>query len=348
MRTLLLVLALLTSGCVVPHSTASTEVGVRTAKVALLEKKGVQDQIYEPGGTHFFAPIVNDWNVFDAALQNLEMTREANSGARMGDDSLHFKTVDGNDISVNVTVAWRIDPTMAPYLLEFVGQDTAEVGERLVRPVSRTVIRDILNELASEEYYDASIRFQKAEEARDRLAHYLKADGVVVEQVLLGEHKFNDAYEGIIRDKKVAEQHAARLQSETEAAREQMLRELEVQKGLVNQTIEAARGETEKKKLSADGIFYERERQAEAILAEARAYSEGLKAKARALQGAGGAAQVKLKLAEALKGVPIVFLPANSGVDLRTTDVNALLSTYGLTNPALMRSGGTGGAAAAP
>lgn len=321
--------ALLLPGCM-PHSTDSTEVGVRTRKFTIIGQKGVSKDLYAPGSTFFFLPFVNDWHVFDTAIQNLEMTREAHTGARAGDDSLRFKTVDGNDISVNVTVAWRIDPTKAWYLLQFVGRDVEDVEETLVRPVARTVIRDVLNELASEQYYDADMRFRKAEDAEVRLNHYLAGEGVVVEQVLLGEHAFNPAYEQVIRDKKVAEQDAFRLRSETEAARESALRNLEIQKGYVNQAIETAMGEAQRKQLEADAAYYERERQAEAVLAEARAETEGLRARAQALSGAGGKAQVKLRIAEALEDVPIVFLPASSGMDVRTTDVNALLQRYGV------------------
>jgi hypothetical protein len=39
---------------------------------------------------------------------------------------------------------------------------------------------------------------------------------------------------------------------------------------------------------------------------------------------------VKLAIAKALQGKEIVFLPAGTGMDVRTTDVNALLSTYGI------------------
>lgn len=344
-RVLCLLAGLLLVGCV-PHGTGSTEVGVRTAKIAFIGEKGVQDRIYEPASTHFFPPVINDWHVFDTALQNLEMSREADQGDRRGDDSIRFKTVDGNDISVNVTVAWRIDPTMAPYLAQFVGQSTHEVGEKLVRPVSRTVIRDILNALASEEYYDADTRFQKGTQAETRLNQYLNNEGVVVEQVLLGEHRFNDRYEQIIKEKKVAEQDASRLRSETEAAREQMLRDLEVQKGEVSKALEAAIGQAAQRKLEADAIYYERERQAEAILVEARATAEGMEARARALAGPGGDAQVKLRMAEALKGTPIVFLPAASGMDVRATDINDLLTRYGVERAAgtsgEARSGGDG------
>lgn len=329
MTRLLLLASLALPGCV-PHSTGSTEVGVRTAKIALIGEKGVSKDVYAPGSTYFFPPLINDWHVFDTALQNLEMTRERSSGARTGDDSLRFKTVDGNDISVNVTVAWRIDPGMAGYVLQFIGEDMTALEEKLVRPVTRTVLRDVLNELASEQFYDADSRFRKSADAEARLNHYLNGEGVIVDQVLLGEHAFNQGYEQVIRDKKVAEQDAARLFSETQAAAEQVKRDLEEQKGFVSQAIEQAMGEAKKKQLEADAAYYESQRKAEATTTEALAEAAGLRARAAALAGAGGAAQVKLKLAEALAGTPIVFLPASSGMDVRSTDVNALLQRYGI------------------
>jgi regulator of protease activity HflC (stomatin/prohibitin superfamily) len=312
----------------VPHETGSTEVGVRTAKFSLIGDPGVVKEVYPSGGTFFFAPLVNDWHVFDVGLQNLQMTRSPNTGARTGDDSLQFKTHDGNDISVDVTVAWHLDPAKVVYLLQFVGPDNRTVEEQLVRPVTRTVLRDLLNDLRSEQYYDAAIRFKKAEEARAACNHYLEPEGVIIDQVLLGEHHFNPAYEQVIKDKTVAEQEAARVRSETEAAREQRRRELEVARGEVSTAIEQARGEATKQQLEADAAYFTRQREAEALLAEARAKSEGLKAKARALGGAGGRNMVKLKVAEALADKPIVFIPA-SGTDLRKTDVNELLRTYG-------------------
>ena len=320
-------LGLIVAGCT-PHSTGSTEVGVLVANIGLFHPKGVQPEPYAPGATYFFPPIINDWYLYDTALQNLVMTMDSGTGDRSGDDALRFKTIDGNDISVDVTVAWSIDPDHAPYLVQFVGPDTASVRERLVRPVSRTIIRDVLNELPSEQYYDANTRFQKAEQAAELLNYYLNSEGILVNQVLLGEHKFNDRYEQIIRDKKVAEQHASRLISETEAAREQMARELEVAKGQVQQAVEQALGAAQKKQIEADALFFERERQAQAILSERSAHAEGIEAEARALAGSGGLNLVKLKVAEALQGKNLIFVPTN-GMDLRTTDMNELLQTYG-------------------
>jgi regulator of protease activity HflC (stomatin/prohibitin superfamily) len=318
----------LTSGC--SATTESTEVGVRVERVGIFSTRGVQEQVYEPGGTYFFFRPMSDWHVFDTSIQNLIMVREHTEGDRQGDDSLRFKTIDGNDVSVNVTVAWRVVADKAPYLLQFVGDSTDEVEEKLVRGVSRSVIRDVLNQLSSEEYYQADRRFDMAEEAKGRLNRIFAEEGVHVEQILLGEHKFNQEYEQIIRDKKVAEQETERLASETEAARQEMLRDLEKAKGEVAKVLEKAQGDAAQRKLEADAIFFERQKQAEAILAEKTAKAEGLTEQARALAGSGGEKMVKLAIARALQGKEIVFVPAGTGMDLRSTDMNALLQTYGV------------------
>lgn len=328
-RILVVLVAALTVACT-PHTTGSTEVGVRTNKVGIVMDKGVQDTLYAPGSTSFFPPIITDWHVFDTALQNLEMSREVDAGSRRGDDALRFKTIDGNDISVNVVVSWRLDPAKASYVNRFVGQSTQEVEERLVRPVSRTIIRDVLNELGSEQYYNAQVRFKKASECKQHLDHYLAGEGIIIEQVLLGEHRFNPRYMKVIQDMKIAEQDANRLKSETTAAIAQMNRELEVAKGLVTQAVATAQGQADQKRLQADAIYFERQKQAEALVTEKAALAEGLTERAKALAGSGGRNKVKLQVADSLAGKSIVFLPSGSGMDVRTTDINALLQLYGV------------------
>jgi hypothetical protein len=54
---------------------------------------------------------------------------------------------------------------------------------------ARTVLRDVLNEMRSEQSYDTAMRFKKADQAREACAHYLGPEGVLIDQVLLGEQR---------------------------------------------------------------------------------------------------------------------------------------------------------------
>ncbi len=324
----LLAALLLTSACTF-HSTDSTEVGVLTRKVTflgLLGKPGVQVETYPPGATYTFPALITDWNVFNVALQNLEMVAAASKGDRAGRDDIEFKTHDGNDIAVDVTVAWRIDTAKAAYILEHVGRSTPEVKENLVRPACRSIVRDALNTMTSEEIYVSDKRFQKAEEARDNLAKVLGPEGVIIERVILGEHHFTPEYEKVIHDKKLAEQTAERSVSEGNAAQQESIRNLETAKGQVAQQIAKANGALNQVKLHADADFFSAQREAEAIVAERRAHAQGVAKQNAALSGAGGKTMVKLKVAEALAGKQLIFLPG--GGKLQTLNVNDLISRF--------------------
>jgi regulator of protease activity HflC (stomatin/prohibitin superfamily) len=320
--------ALAGAGCV-SHSTSETEVGVLVCKISLgCASKGVQREIYPPGSTNLFAAFIRDFYTFDAKLQNLEMTAQGGRGDRVGRDDLQFKTTDGNDISMDVTVAWQIDGPRAPDIVQSVGTSTEEVKEKLVRPMARTLVRDILNELDSEAVYNSDKRFEKAEKARAVLTQALEPFGVLIQQVILHEHRFNPEYEKVIRDRKLAEQRAEQLKSEAEAAAQEALRNLETARGKVASDIEAAKGKLAQIRLQADAAYYAQQQNADALLAERTAKAKAISKRNEALRGSGGRAMVKLKIAEALAGKPIVMIPTGAaGSSFNRLDLNKLIET---------------------
>lgn len=309
------------------HSTGANEVGVLTRKVTLLGTRGVQPEVYPPGSTYFFPAFVTDWHTYQTQLQNLTMSDRNEQRP----DGMEFKTVDGNDVAVDVTVAWRIDPTKAPHLLSRVAPSTQEVQERLVRPATRALVRDALNRLHSEDFYVAEKRFAAAEAGRKLLSAALAEEGIIVEQVILQEHRFHQEYEAVIRDKKLAEQTAEKLRSEALAGAEAAKSNLESAKGKVSQQLAAARGALEQARLRADASLIQARNEADALLAEARAKAKGIEKQNEAMAGAGGRTMVKLRIAEALQSKRVVFLPTGGkggGGTLQTLDLNPLILPY--------------------
>jgi len=321
-RLLVVLLAASVTGCTC-HSTGANEVGVLTRKIAPFGKKGVQDEVYASGATYIFPAFITDWHTFETKLQNLRMSKQAGDDGLV--DDVEFKTVDGNDISVDVTVTWRIDPSKVPQVLQRVGESTDDVQERLVRPAARAYVRDALNRLKSEDFYVADKRFAAAEEAKQLLSTALAPEGAIVEQVILGEHRFAPAYEEVIREKKLAEQNAEKLKSEATAASEEAKRNLETARGKVNQQIATAKGELAQAKLAADAQLVKAKNEAEASLAEAKARAQSIEKENAALAGAGGRTMVKLKVAEALAGKQIVLVPTGKGANVQTLNVNELV-----------------------
>jgi regulator of protease activity HflC (stomatin/prohibitin superfamily) len=299
------------------HTTGETEVGVRTKKIGLIGKQGVEEKVYAPGSTYFFLPYINDWHTFDTKLQNLEMTFESERGDRKSRDDLLFKTIDGNDISLDVIIAYQIDPAKAPH--------------KIIRTVARSKPRDIFGELKTEEFYVANKRELQAERAKEVLQEILGPMGVLVINVLTKDYRFNKEYQKAIEDRKVADQQAEKNKSGQRAAVEEYKRKLEQSKGEVNQMIAKADGEYLQAKIEADVYFEKQKLLAQAIEAEGIAEARGIKEMNDALTGIGGETLVKLKIAEALQGKKILLLPVSEGgMNLRTMDINQLIQTLGV------------------
>jgi len=199
------ILALAVMGGCMPHTTGETQVGVRTRKLGLISPKGVEEQVYAPGATYFFLPFINDWNVFDTKLQNLEMTFSKIRGDRRSQDDLVFKTIDGNDISLDVIIAYRIDASKAPYILQYVARDDVTLRDTIVRTVARSKPRDIFGELKTEAFYVAEAREAQSTKAKDALQQILGPMGIVIEKVLTNDYRFNPQYTKAIQAEGIAE-----------------------------------------------------------------------------------------------------------------------------------------------
>ncbi len=317
------------SGCFV-YSIGPNDVGVKTNKT-FIGGKGVQEDIGVPGTIKFYSPFLNEWNSFNKQTQILEMTADVSRGDRRSRDDMRFKTIDGNDISLDITIQYHIDQAKAPYILQHVARDDDELKEVIVRTIARSKPRDIFGELNTEEFYDAVSRTAQAEVARDKLNAIMEPYGIVIEEVLTGDYRFNPPYQQAIEDKKVADQQVEKNKSAAKAAEEEYIRKVEEARGEVAKMTAEADGNFEVAKIEVDAYYEQQQNLAEAIEAEGRAEAEGITKMNEALSGSGGEAMVKLKIAEALNGKKIIMLPiGGGGLDLRTTDINALLQLYGI------------------
>jgi len=200
-----------------------------------------------------------------------------------------------------------------------------------VRDYSRSVCRAVFGEMTTEEFYDASVRDQKAQLAMVELNGLLKPYGIEVSSVIAEKFSFHKEYEERIRAKKLADQEVEEQVSKANAARQnQIFREVEatkkkevvlasydgeMQKLLVEATANAERDirnaeayviDTE---LGADAEFYQRDKNAKAILVTAQAEGEALTAMAQAYEGIGGVNLVKRAYAGRLSDMKITGQP---------------------------------------
>lgn len=296
-------LALIMTTACTPHSTDATEIGVKFNKIT----SSVEEA--EPGATYFFVPIINDWRTYDISTQNLLMTANATGGDRKQKDDLQFKTRDGNDIETDVTVRWRIDRGRITHIWRNVAPTTDELKERVVRPMARTYIRDILNRLDSEEFYNPDLRFAAANDATKLLGARLAPYGVTVEQVILGNFWFKDEYQALINKRKEAEKNAEKLEAEILATQEANQANLQQKIAVLTQQLTTAEGQLEQAKRAADAYVVRRKQEAQATVAEKTAVAEGIRRERAALNSSAGDAYVNLQLIDALQKKEIRQIP---------------------------------------
>jgi regulator of protease activity HflC (stomatin/prohibitin superfamily) len=254
------------------YTTGETEVGVRTRKT-----------------------YINDWHTYDIKLQNLEMTFSPEKGDRKLRDDLLFKTIDGNDISLDVIISYQIDPARAPYILQYVAPNNEVLRDKIVRTVARSKPRDIFGELITEEFYIADTREKQADKAMETLQSILEPYGIIVKNVLTKDYRFNKEYQKAIEDRKIADQQAEKNKSGQRASSEEYKRKLEDARGEVNEVVAMADGQYLQAKIEADAYYEKQKLLAEAIKAEGIAEAVGIQEMNKAMALTGGETLVKKK-----------------------------------------------------
>ena len=198
-----------------------------------------------PGSTNFFAPFIRDF--YTLRHQGAEPARwwsSARAGDREARDDLQFKTTDGNDISMDVTVVWQIDP-----------EARADAARRRWAPRPTRSRRSWCGPMAR------TLRARRAQRARQRVGLQRRqalregregargaaggagaATASSSPQVILHEHRFNPEYERSSTTASWPSSTPSSSRARREAAAQEALRNLETARGKVAADIAAADG----------------------------------------------------------------------------------------------------------
>lgn len=168
-------------------------------------------------GLHVVNPLL-DIQKIDVKTQNYTMSGINDEGNKVGDDAIRVLTSDGLEVTIDLTVLYRVVATDAPKLLRETGND---YKDKIVRPITRTKIRD------NAVYYQAVDLFgNKRDEFQQRIYKSIEADfqkrGLMLEQLLVRNITLPNSVKASIESKINAEQDAKKmefvLQKETQEA----------------------------------------------------------------------------------------------------------------------------------
>lgn len=158
-------------------------------------------------GLHLINPLM-EIEEMDARIQNYTMSGITDEGHKSGDDAIRVLTADGLEVTIDLTVLYRLTPGEAPRLVRETGTD---YENKIVRPIARTRIRD------NAVYYEAIALYStKRDEFQNRIFKAIENDfklrGLFLENLLVRNITLPQSVKGVIEQKIQAEQEAQKMQ----------------------------------------------------------------------------------------------------------------------------------------
>jgi len=185
----------------------SSIVQVEAGQVGVKKLFGkVQNDVLN-SGLHLINPLVNVISL-DVKTQNYTMSGAQDERMSSADDAIHVLTSDGLEVVIDLTVLYRLLPSEAPTLIKEIG---ADYKDKIVRPISRTKIRD------NAVYYQAIELYSlKRDEFQTRIFKSIEGDfkvrGLLLEQLLVRNITLPASVRSTIEQKINAEQEAQKMQ----------------------------------------------------------------------------------------------------------------------------------------
>lgn len=158
-------------------------------------------------GLHFINPLL-DIKMMDVKTQNYTMSGVNDENSQAVDDAIKVLTSDGLEVTIDLTVLYRVIGSEAPKLLRETG---ADFRDKIVRPITRTMIRD------NAVYYQAIDLFgNKRDEFQQRIYKSIednfKTRGLMLEQLLVRNITLPNSVKASIESKINAEQDAKKME----------------------------------------------------------------------------------------------------------------------------------------
>jgi regulator of protease activity HflC (stomatin/prohibitin superfamily) len=221
--------------------------------ISALNPNGYRSQVLQPG-LRWIIPFFERVEIYPISRQTYTMSIVQNEGDIVGDDSISARTSDGQEIFVDASVIFEIDPQKVVQV-HILWQD--RYASDLVRAQSRGVIRDGVSKFGVEEIISEK-RFELGDYIETQLSEKLAENGLSLVDFVLRNITFSPEYAASVEQKQIAEQQVEQQKFVVEQKKQEAL-----------QAVELARGESEARIIAAEGA-------AQARMIEAQAEADAL------------------------------------------------------------------------
>ena len=242
-----LVLTTLSAGLVFiePHD--------RGVVISAIAAKGYRETPLQPG-LRWIVPFVERVVRYPVSRQTYTMSIAVFEGDIQGDDSITARTAVGQEIFVDASVFYQVNPNKVVDI-HILWQD--RYSSDLVRAQSRGIIRDAVSQFNVEQVI-SNKRFELVAYINEELGIKFEENGLTLVDFVLRNITFSPEYAASVEQKQIAEQEAKRAAFVVDQKKEE-----------AKQVIETAKGDSQAAVIASEG-------RAEARLIEAQAEADAL------------------------------------------------------------------------
>jgi len=175
----------------------------RGVVISALQPTGYRLQPLQPG-LRWIIPFFESVITYPISRQTYTMSIAPSEGAIQGDDSITARTSDGQEIFVDASVIYAIDPEKVVQV--HIDWQT-RYDQELVRPLARGVIRDVVSQYKVEEVVTTQ-RVKMISQISEDMNSKLEDNGLKLVNFILRNITFSPEYAASVEQKQVAEQLA--------------------------------------------------------------------------------------------------------------------------------------------
>lgn len=198
-------------------------------------------------GLHWIVPFAERVERFSILNQTYTMSSSADEGASATDDSIQVRTKDGQQVYIDASVIYAIDPLRAVDLYR-TWRFTYEDG--LVRPQARGVIRDVASQYGVEEIVSTK-RAEMEQLITEELERIFVENNLVLRDFVLRNIRFSDEYAAAVEQKQIAEQQAQQAAFVVEQKKQEAEQARQIAQGQADAAVIAAQGAAEARLIQA-------------------------------------------------------------------------------------------------
>ncbi len=184
--------------------------------VSLISPEGYRDRPLR-SGLRWIVPLAEEAKRYPISWQTYTMASKPTEGQKVGDDSILARTSDGQEVSIDCSVIFQIDPEEVIRLhIEWQGRYI----EDFVRPVVRGLVRTEVSQYTVDEV-NSSKRLDLERDLDDQVREVFGEKGLILDRFILRNIAFSPEYAAAVEQKQVALQQ--KIQADYQASRVRQL-----------------------------------------------------------------------------------------------------------------------------